>query len=74
MTTATFGAQVRRHRWRLQMKQIDLATKAGISSVYLCQIEHDNRCPSDAVALRLAKVLGCRYEATRRLVRRKQRQ
>ncbi len=54
--------QLRAVRARLGLSQQDLATAAGVARQTIGGIEAELYAPSAAVALRLAKALGCRME------------
>lgn len=60
-------ADVRRHREASGLSQQALAERAGISRQALGAIEGGRQVPSTAVALRLARVLGCGVEDLFRL-------
>ena len=53
---------LRRARQRRGLKQGELASRAGISRQTLSALEAGRAQPSTAIALNLARVLGCRME------------
>lgn len=53
----TFGDWLRTRRVGTSRNLRDVATEAGISPQYLCDMEQDRRAPSDAVLERLARTL-----------------
>src|SRR5437773_12467583 len=53
---------LRRARQRSGLKQADLAVRAGISRQTLSALESGRAQPSTAIALNLARTLGCRVE------------
>ena len=52
---------LRDSRKKKKMTQADLASKAGISRPFLCEIERGMKDPSPAVAKRIAVVLGIEW-------------
>ena len=53
------GIQIRVERRRAGLTQQWLANRCGISNVYLCYIEREQREPSLALVRKIAKVLNC---------------
>src|SRR5256885_17242066 len=53
---------LRRARHRSGLKQAELAARAGISRQTLSALEAGRAQPSTAIALNLARALGCRVE------------
>ena len=49
----TFGAYLRNLRESRNLRQADLATDIGVSTVYVCDIERDRRYPPDIQKLRV---------------------
>jgi putative molybdopterin biosynthesis protein len=58
----TLGSGLRRARQRSGLKQAELAARAGISRQTLSVLESGRGQPSTLIALRLARILGCRVE------------
>ena len=54
----TFGAVICKRREDMGLTQRHVANRAGISNVYVHDLEYGNRGPSAAVTERLARVLG----------------
>ena len=52
------GEKIKRARWRAELTQREAAKRAGITAVYLCQLEHGQGLPSLELLARLADVLG----------------
>lgn len=48
----TFGKYLRNLRESRKLRQADLATVVGVSTVYVCDIERDRRYPPDMQKLR----------------------
>ena len=59
-TPQTFGQHLRRRRQALEIMQIELAKRVGISGHNLNNIEYDHNYPSLPVYIRLCKELGMR--------------
>ena len=62
-TPRQFGKRLRTLRERAGKSQGDLADKAGLSRVYLNQLEAGKRDPSLSTLTRLARALGVKLEA-----------
>lgn len=58
----TFGNCVGKQRAAAGLRQQELASRVGISRQSLSQLEAGRSVPSTAIALRLARALGCRVE------------
>ncbi len=52
------GANIKRHRQKAGITQVELAKRAGIDSSYTSQIEAGNSLPSLTVLIRISKELG----------------
>lgn len=53
-----FGRRFAEARQKIGMTQREAASKAGITPVYLCQLEHGDGIPSMELAAKLADVVG----------------
>lgn len=49
----TFGGYLRDLRENRELRQVDLAKEAGVSTVYICDIEKGRRYPPDMQKLRI---------------------
>lgn len=54
------GQEVREHRLRQQQRLVDVATRAGISTQYLSEIERGRKEPSSEMVAAVAGALGLR--------------
>jgi transcriptional regulator with XRE-family HTH domain len=63
-----FGALLKKSRRSLNLSQAALAKTAGVTAVFISQIETGNRTPSDRVAKRLAVTLGLPWQEVLRTV------
>jgi transcriptional regulator with XRE-family HTH domain len=57
LQTLSFGARLRALRKERRIKQVNLATRAGISAPHLSRIEADKAAPSATTVLKLAREL-----------------
>jgi transcriptional regulator with XRE-family HTH domain len=62
MSERTYGQQLVAARHAAGMQQKELAARVGISTQHLCDVEHDRRGVSVAVAQAIARHIGVRYE------------
>lgn len=53
----TIGKRIRNRRQELDLTQGELAERAGLSRVYVCELEGDKYNPTAPTLLRLAKAL-----------------
>jgi transcriptional regulator with XRE-family HTH domain len=58
----TYGKQIVAARHKMGIQQKDLAARVGISTQHLCDVEHDRRGVSVAVAAAIVDHVGVRYE------------
>jgi putative molybdopterin biosynthesis protein len=61
-TESTLRSSLKALRTRMGMSQQELATLAGVTRQTISGVESDLYAPSAAVALRIARALGCRVE------------
>ena len=59
----TIGKQIRHHRRRMSMSQLELAAKVGIFRTYLSRIENGRANPSIAVISNIAVQLNVDFQA-----------
>jgi transcriptional regulator with XRE-family HTH domain len=64
----SFGALLKKARRSLNLSQAALAKTAGVTAVFISQIETGIRAPSDRVAKRLAVTLGLPWQEVLRTV------
>lgn len=57
------GSALRELRLRRQLRQVDLAAQAAVTTTHLCRIEADTEYCSDLLARRIAHILGCDLDA-----------
>ena len=57
---AEVGRRVRSRRLECRLSQTELAERAGISRVYVSELERDRKSPTVAVLIRIGEVLGVR--------------
>jgi molybdate-binding protein/DNA-binding XRE family transcriptional regulator len=62
VTTDALQSRVRVRRVQAGLSQQDLATRAGLTRQAISAIEGSKYVPNTVVALRLARILGCRVE------------
>ena len=55
----TIGQRIKERRKELNLTQLDIKSKVGISSGNLSDIENGNRLPAASTLLQLAKALEC---------------
>lgn len=55
----TIGNRIKERRKELNLTQLDIKEKVGISSGNMSDIEHGNRLPAAATLVQLAEVLEC---------------
>lgn len=56
------GGALRALRINKQMRQMDLAQRAAVTSGHLCRIENNADYCSDMLIVRLARILGCHVD------------
>lgn len=61
-SSPSMRSQLRQHRLARGLSQESLCALAGLSRQTLSALEHGRGSPSTAIALRLARALGCRVE------------
>lgn len=57
--TVEIGSKLKARRRRMELTQLELAKKVGVSESYICQIEN-GKMVSIKKLEQLAKVLGCK--------------
>lgn len=55
----SIGNRIKERRKELNLTQLDIKSKVGISSGNISDIEHGNRLPAASTLVQLAKVLEC---------------
>ena len=58
----SIGSNIKNKRLALDMTQIELADKIGITQSMLCQIERGTKAPSLPLSAEIAQFLGCKVE------------
>ena len=58
----SIGSNIKDKRLALDMTQIELADKIGITQSMLCQIERGTKAPSLPLSAESAQFLGCKVE------------
>ena len=57
------GKNIKAHRERLGISQVEMSEKLGISQPMLCQIEKDRKAPSLMLSKEIAEIFNCSVDS-----------
>lgn len=58
-----YGDSIKKERKKIGFKQKDLAKRIGISTSYLCNIEKNNRIPSEKIKSKIERIFKKQYNS-----------